>query len=612
MSSVRSLVAVLCAAALCAPALPAAAAAPAPRGTEPTYEYKDAIREQLTVETPVDSDADGVRDRVAVRVIRPRTAPGVRVPVIFQPSPYYAGLLDIPNHDDIDRGAGDPAGPPARERRDETILFGGYLDNYFVPRGYAVVFADSLGTGGSTGCPTSGGRNETVGMRSVIDWLNGRAKGAAPDGSPASAAWSTGRTGMIGVSYNGTLPNAVAATGVEGLATIVPIAAISNWYDYYRSGGGVVAPGGFLGEDADILARAVLTRKQPEKCAAVIADLTRRQDRRTGDVNAFWHDRDYVRFAGNVRASVLLVHGLNDWNVRVGQVGPWWAALAEHRVPRKVWLTQGNHSSPFDVRRAEWLRTLHRWFDCWLYGIDNGIMREPRAAVETRPGTWTEAADWPVPGVRPEALPLDGSGGALRLPPGQAARAFTDDPGRTADSLVATEIGGDPGRLQFLSDRLAAPVRYSGDGRVRVRARFTGASPFLTALLVDYGTDTRFAGIQRSPTELDCVAPGIPEDPGCFARASYRLAETPYKIVSRGWVDVRNRHGLWADKSVQQGKFYDLTVPLQTQDHVFGAGHRVGLVLISTDREHTLRYRAGTVVEVDERFSTAHLPLKIG
>ena len=42
---------------------------------------------------------------------------------------------------------------------------------------------------------------------------------------------------MIGRSYNGTLPNGVAATGVEGLTTIVPISAISSWYDYSRMGG---------------------------------------------------------------------------------------------------------------------------------------------------------------------------------------------------------------------------------------------------------------------------------------------------------------------------------------------------------------------------------------
>ena len=79
-------------------------------------------------------------------------------------------------------------------------------------------------------------------------------------GNEVRADWSTGKVGMIGVSYNGTLPNAVAATGVQGLETIVPIAAISSWYDYYRANGGVVAPGGFQGEDADVLARLVLTR----------------------------------------------------------------------------------------------------------------------------------------------------------------------------------------------------------------------------------------------------------------------------------------------------------------------------------------------------------------
>ena len=42
---------------------------------------------------------------------------------------------------------------------------------------------------------------------------------------------------MIGKSYDGTLANAVAATGVSGLETIVPISAISSWYKYQRSNG---------------------------------------------------------------------------------------------------------------------------------------------------------------------------------------------------------------------------------------------------------------------------------------------------------------------------------------------------------------------------------------
>ena len=84
-----------------------------------------------------------------------------------------------------------------------------------------------------------------------------------------TADWTTGAVGMTGVSYNGTLPNQVATTGVEGLKTIIPVSAISSWYDYYRANGLVVAPHSqtqgvgeneFLGEDTDVLADFIAAR----------------------------------------------------------------------------------------------------------------------------------------------------------------------------------------------------------------------------------------------------------------------------------------------------------------------------------------------------------------
>ena len=613
MRSVRFLVRALTAgAALLTVAAGAAVAqaAPAPAaGTQPVHDYARAVRERVWVQTSVDSDADGQPDRVAVRVIRPRT--DTRVPVIFQASPYYAGLNDVPNHDDIDRdaaGARRSAGGDA-DRAAETVTFAGYLDNYFVPRGYAVVFADSLGSGGSDGCPTSGGRNETLGMKAVVDWLNGRAAGFDESGAPVRAGWSTGRTGMIGVSYNGTLPNAVAATGVRGLETIVPIAAISSWYDYYRANGGVVAPGGFQGEDTDVLARAVLTRADPEKCAEVMAALERDQDRVTGDYNRFWAERDYLRDVDKVRASVLLVHGLHDDNVRTGQAGQWWDALAKRHVPRKIWLHQAGHTDPFHVRRAEWLSTLHRWFDFWLHRIDTGIMREPMADVEVAPTVWRTSRTWPVPGTRPSALFL-GAGGTLRgAPTGFGTRdSFVDDPSQTAEQLADDELTADPHRLAYLSEPLTRETRLSGTPTVTVRADLTGASPYLTALLVDYGPADRFAGL-RSLAVQDCVGPGLPEDPGCFNRREYVTARTGSEIVTRGWLDVRNRLSAARSTPVRPGKAYTFSWDLQTRDHVFAAGHRIGLVLISTERDHTLRYPAGTTVGVRLGLSRVVLPL---
>jgi X-Pro dipeptidyl-peptidase len=598
------------------PALAAKASAPRASGTEPVYDYSQAIREKVFVESSVDSDKDGRRDRVEVRIIRPReTGGGLRVPVIFQPSPYYAGLNDVPNHDDIDRDGADGAAARATtDRAAESIIFSGYLDNYFVPRGYAVVFADSLGTGGSEGCPTSGGANETEGMKAVVDWLNGRAKGFTESGERARASWSTGRVGMIGVSYNGTLPNAVATTGVPGLETIVPIAGISSWYDYYRANGGVVAPGTFQGEDLDVLARLVLTRADPEVCADLMDEIEREQDRVTGDYSAFWDERNYLRDAHKVKASVLLVHGLNDWNVKTMHFGQWWEALARNGVPRKIWLHQADHQDPFNLRRAEWLSTLHRWFDHWLYRIDNGIMREPMADIEISPNRWETAATWPVPGTRSRPLffgpSADDRPGTLNaLPTGIGSEmSFVDDTAQTGEQLADNELAADPNRLVYLTRPLERAVRLSGTPRVTVRASIDGRSPYLTAMLVDYGTDARFARIRRL-TEMECIGPGLPEDPGCFAKREYVTEETPFDVVTRGWLDVRNRLDPGLSQPVRPGTTYTFSFPLQPNDHIFKPGHRLGIVLISTDRDYTLRYPAGTTVEVRLGLSNALVPL---
>ncbi|SEU38241.1 Xaa-Pro dipeptidyl-peptidase [Nonomuraea wenchangensis] len=599
---------------------PAAAAADTPgikvenHATQPVFSRADAIKQTVYVEVAgTDSDNDGAPDRVAVDILRPKeTDAGLKVPVIMEASPYYAGGNDVANHTvDVDEN-GNPL-PTLRSLANKLAAepFAGYYDNYFLPRGYAIALVENLGSGRATGCPTSGDRNETAGPKAAIDWLNGRARGFDADGNPVAAGWSTGKVGMIGVSYNGTLPNAVAATGVEGLKTIVPIAAISSWYDYYRANGGVLAPGGFQGEDLDVLAKYVLTRQNgQEACGALIDSITTGQDRITGDYSPLWDARNYLNDVNKVKASVFVVHGLNDWNVKTKQFAQWWYALAKRHVPRKIWLHQGTHMNPFSLRTAEWLRQLHGWFDYWLHGIDSGIMREPQADVEIGPGQWGRHASWPLPGTASVPLHL-GSGGQLGLLPRPLSprETFTDQKTRTAEQLVEA-TGADPNRLAYTTGELPADVRISGTPTVSVRASVRdGASPYLTALLVDYGADVRANGTLVPTGETLCYGQGVPGDTGCTALRTLGTATTPYKIVTRGWLDVRNRVRADRTQPLKAGKEYDFTWDFQPTDHVFKKGHRLGLVIISTDYDYTLRYPPGTKFTVAPGKSALKLPV---
>ncbi|MFE7135918.1 Xaa-Pro dipeptidyl-peptidase [Streptomyces sp. NPDC057638] len=596
--------------------------------TQPVFSRAEAIRQVVDIETETDSDLDGVRDRVRMRILRPKeTDAGLKVATIVEASPYWGGGNDVPFHPvDVDEDGlpsarlGGPArrpgllpessGAPTDALPRASSAFPGYTDNYFLPRGYAVAQLDSVGTGGSTGCPTSGGRNETLGAKAAVDWLNGRARGWDPAGEPVGAAWSTGDTAMMGISYNGTLPTAVAATGVEGLKAIVPVGAISSWYDYYRANGAVVAPFGYQGEDADILAKGVYSRADREICRPVLDRITAEQDRVTGDWSRFWSERDYLKDAHRIRAAVFAVHGTNDWNVKTGQVGRLWERLAEHDVPRKLWLHRAGHNNPMPLRMEEWLRQLQQWFDHWLYGLDSGALDEPAVDVEQADFTWRREADWPAPGTRGTTLRLGADGGLGPRTGPPAVHTLTDaGRTRTAEELV-TAPATDPGRLAYTTGPLRADVRLSGAPRISLRTSLTGTSPSLTALLVDYGRDTRaIAGVTQDTSREICYGQGVPGDTGCAFRTRHRTETADFKIVTRGWTDLRNRHSIAWQSPVREGREYRIDWGLEHQDYVFKKGHRIGVVLLSADHQFTLRHPAGTRMSVRTGVSSITLPL---
>ncbi|MDX6282732.1 MAG: X-Pro dipeptidyl-peptidase, partial [Kribbellaceae bacterium] len=347
---------------------------------------------EVWVQAPFDSDGDGRADRIHADFTAPGEVltDGLKVPVIFEDSPYYAGLNDAANWG-VDHPLGQPPASrvttPFQAGRETSPVISTVYESRWVPRGVAVVPAESPGTGHSDGCPTSGGSNETLAGKAVIDWLNGRVPAyTTRDGdTPAVASWTTGKVGMMGTSYNGTIPEAVATTGVQGLEAIVPISAISDWYDYYRANGMVRAPGTFQGEDLDVLADAVYSRldetTQRTICQPVLDELAAKEDRATGDRSAFWQERNYMKDVQNVHAATLVAHGNNDFNVMTKNAAQFYDALKKQGVPHMFYFHQGGHGgAPPDV-------LINYWFTRYLYGVENGVEQLPRSWVVREPAS---------------------------------------------------------------------------------------------------------------------------------------------------------------------------------------------------------------------------------
>jgi X-Pro dipeptidyl-peptidase len=588
---------------------------------QPVFAGQPIISHNVWVEIPnLDSDRDGSNDRIRIQVRRPNaTETGVKLPVVMIASPYSGGQLPFPQHDITQPLYVPPRGGPVHDPLPElppighvppnpgntapfpNISTSGY-QNYFLPRGFIFVYAQSLGTGLSTGCPTIGGYEESLAMKAVIDWLNGRGAGFDEAGNAVTASWTTGATAMIGTSYDGTLPLAAASTGVDGLKAIVPVAAVSSYYDHRRSYGTVINSNPTIGTDADTLFDNILTRRQPEACAFMRERIAIQKDRTTGDYNRWWDERNYVNYVRRFKTAVLISHGLNDLNTKPRMYARLYSALKRHDVPAKIWLNQGGHGDGANsgARQAAWRDELNRFWSQYLFGVDNHWTDGPRSAVQRENGQWVDYENWPAPGARTATFSLaaaaqDNAIGGLILdrnshhhkePRGdrdddddrhrsrhkpRVLETIVDDSSIDAIALIAAPQS--PNRLVYQTPALTAPLHMSGIPWVSLDLTFDQPAAVVSAAIVDY------------------------------------RADGTVRLVTRGWADPQNHRSKWRTSRIKPFEDYEIEFELQPHDYEFQVGSRIGLVVMSTDRLFTLRPPAGTKLMLDIRASSAYLPI---
>jgi X-Pro dipeptidyl-peptidase len=549
------------------------------------------IRHDLWVETSFDSDDDGKMDRMHVDVTRPaQTEDGLKLPVVYESSPYYAGTAGLVTglFWDVKHELGQQPKPRKHVeviRKGKRPIISNSQIRTWVPRGFVVVHSSSPGTGLSDGAPTVGGINESLAPKAVIDWLNGRARGyTSREGTKEVVAyWSTGKVGMTGTSYNGTLPLAAATTGVEGLEAIIPIAPNTSYYHYYRSNGLVRSPEGYLGEDIDVLYDFIHSGKEENRARnnRVIRDteMINGMDRITGDYNDFWEGRDYLNQMKPMKAALLMAHGFNDWNVMPEHSYRISKKAIEMGIPTQIYYHQDGHGGPPP------LKMMNRWFTRYLFGIENGVEKDPKAWIvreynsQQKP---TPYQAYPNPDASLVTLSLHpgapGTGGLfLKKNKIKTLEILTDDYSYDGASLAKAKTSEN--RLLYLSPVLKEDIHLSGLSTLTIKVASSKKAANLSVWLVSL------------PWNSD------------------QKAKIIDNIITRGWADIQNYKSLTESTNLIPGKFYTMSFDLQPDDQIIKKGQQIGLMIFSSDPEFTLHPKPGTILTVDINSTSLKIPL---
>lgn len=403
---------------------------------------------------------DGVM--LSVDLYRPVTG-GERVPVILTLTPYHALYK-------------------ALDRTETDVPTSNGMLGSYVRQGYAIAIADVRGTYNSGGCWEYGGLREREDGYDLVEWLGGVMHDRQTS-SPA-AVWSNGRVAMFGASYDGTTANAAAIERPPHLATIVPVSAISRWWGYaYQQG----ARATYSGESADadppsdtpadfMLAYGMAPPPDPagmndaQQLAMRWNVCDRVEQTLHGydaqpDYDDFWIERDYLRHAPDVDVPVLVAHGYLDFNVKTWEGIAWFRAL---RTPKVLVAGQWPHAFP---AYGGWNSLLKRWFERWLYGVENGV----ELGAPVRSG----ANDGRV-----REQPSFGDGPVRSLALAGAPRTYVDD-GLLTESEMLRDAAGDRAVRLVVPD--SAGLHIQGRAVLRLQAESSATSAHFVAVLCDVG-----------------------------------------------------------------------------------------------------------------------------
>ena len=652
------------------------------------YSNKDSdiIRYCVYVETNYDTDGDGKLDLVKALVQVPRAAAkgDYKAATIYEARPYITGCTELYGYEDDLYNTGNfnikamystpaartPVGSATTEKAAAAANSADWyywnpegkmmdyedLDwyDYYLVRGYAVVECGGLGTKGSEGYETCGTDLEIDAFKCVIEWLHGDRVAYTDKTSNISIAadWSNKKVGMTGRSYAGTTQFGLATTGVAGLETIVPVAGIASWYEYTNSQGiSTDSEPAYSDALAGYCAGRKLDADDWNKIKAdygnylqTIYDIQRDLNGNYGETGGHWNIRDYTvdttqtgpigtTGPSQINCSALIVHGLNDYNVRTKEFQLMYNAFTKAGENVKLLLHQDAHLTPtypagnlvFDIGDSSYDEILNRWFSHYLYGLENGA--ENMAAVTAQDShdtdVWHTFDSWDTASsmifkanADSETTTINSNYDAIGVTSQNWQSKFTS--GSTGGSVMYTQtVEKDTTIKGTVAVNFSALTENTDDNGTPIGER---DALMVSAMLVDIAPEGKtFPAFNTSGSYVPkttlaeggaWMGGGLPN----YDLTKLKASDVTYKIISRGWMDLSNPGAGFdshtADTRVAlDGKTYhDYTIYLQSTVYEVEAGHTLALVIYAYE-PGMAKYTQNYQITIDNSTVSADIPV---
>ena len=659
----------------------------------------DIVRYCVYVESDYDMDGDGKRDLVKVFVQVPRSAAegNYKAATLFEARPYCAGvqedgydhMKEVAEKEyrkfdlaDLDHKAAprvpsdsasaldlalkaDPSDWYYKDKGSTNSMVYENIDsfNYYLVRGFAVIVSAGFGALGSDGFNYVGSEYERDAFKSVVEWIHGdRVAYADREGTITTKAdWANGNVAMTGRSYAGTMPFAVATTGVEGLKTIVPVAGIADWYSQQNMQGAQrYWPKEMLNSFLAYYCSSryndsTLSEKQLDDIAAFHHELSLQQLKCGFDYDEkFWGSGNYRLNADKIKCPALIVQGLNDENVSTKQFEMMLKSFQKAGQTVKAILHQGPHITPTMPNKGYGILIdgkfyddiVNEWISHYLYGVENQAEDMPAVLVQTNHDQrkWETSASWDTG----HSMKLtSGSTGTAVIDTdweaaGISAKNFDDVMGTTSTNMGQRYVTRPFEKAVTIQGTVCLHLKAAlkdGDaeadfhpenrndvdtltmklGASRISGRMDDVE--IAVLLCDV-CDTEFDSIQTTDPERNIIPVTTVKEGGiinggdlpAFDEAEFTTVHKKYRVITRAFADLCNPEAGYEPETaansieLKKGEYHDYHIYLNATRYTVEPGHSLAIVIATEDPVNCMIHKTYSV-EIDNSSVHADVPV---